>query len=366
MNISHNKKICCFHLLNDYSGSPHVLSIVVKMLVEMGHSVHLNTSKTNGFLSKIEGVAIDYNLYKWKGKNIFQFLLIIFVQLQLFFVSILKYRKYDIFYINTIHPFGAAIVGKLLKKRIIYHIHEKYINPNILQKFAYWVMKKTASQVIFVSEYLKDQYIELGITKGYVIYNTLSLEFVEIADRFVQKHKLKIEKIPMILMITSLKIYKGIQRFIELAKRMPQYDFYLIANATDDEVTKYQEKNQIPNLYIYPAQSNVHPFYQKAQLLVNLSLPTQWIETFGLTILEGMRYGLPIIAPPVGGPTELVIDGVNGFLLNSEDIDSLQQRTESILSDADLYMCFSTNSFSLSQKFDYNAIYQKIRNIVDN
>jgi len=30
------------------------------------------------------------------------------------------------------------------------------------------------------------------------------------------------------------------------------------------------------------------------------------VETFGLTILEGMTYKLPAIVPPVGGVIELV------------------------------------------------------------
>ena len=39
------KRIVCFHLLNDYSGSPKVLAMVLEGLLEKGYCVELVTSK---------------------------------------------------------------------------------------------------------------------------------------------------------------------------------------------------------------------------------------------------------------------------------------------------------------------------------
>ena len=50
------------------------------------------------------------------------------------------------------------------------------------------------------------------------------------------------------------------------------------------------------------------------------------METFGLTILEAMSLGIPVIAPPVGGPTELVDDGNNGYLIDSRETEVLAQK----------------------------------------
>ena len=57
-------RIVCFHLYNDYSGSPKVFSQVIEGLLQKGYKVDLYTSNTEGFLSNIEGV--DYHLYSYK------------------------------------------------------------------------------------------------------------------------------------------------------------------------------------------------------------------------------------------------------------------------------------------------------------
>ncbi len=40
-------------------------------------------------------------------------------------------------------------------------------------------------------------------------------------------------------------------------------------------------------------------------------------EAFGLTILEAMLSGLPTFGPEFGGPAEIIVDGVSGFLINT-------------------------------------------------
>ncbi len=97
-----------------------------------------------------------------------------------------------------------------------------------------------------------------------------------------------------VLMVSSLKTYKGIFVFLDLAKKMPAYEFSLVAGAPPGEVSDFIDRNFIPhNVKIYSAQPNMHSYYQKAGIIVSLSLPHLCVDTFGLTILEGMAYGLP-------------------------------------------------------------------------
>ena len=62
------KKIIFIHLLNDYSGSPKVLSQVVNIAKKNGYEFELYTGKSeNGFLS---GLASKYNYYFYILANI--------------------------------------------------------------------------------------------------------------------------------------------------------------------------------------------------------------------------------------------------------------------------------------------------------
>lgn len=59
-------------------------------------------------------------------------------------------------------------------------------------------------------------------------------------------------------------------------------------------------------MLIYNRQRDVIKFYNKATVVLNLTDKTQAIETFGMTPLEAMSCGLPVIVPTIGGIAELV------------------------------------------------------------
>ena len=50
-----------------------------------------------------------------------------------------------------------------------------------------------------------------------------------------------------------------------------------------------------------------------------LLVPIRWEEPFGLTVIEAMLSGTPVIAFRRGAMPELIVDGVTGFLCDAED-----------------------------------------------
>lgn len=62
------------------------------------------------------------------------------------------------------------------------------------------------------------------------------------------------------------------------------------------------------NIKILSRQTDVSTFYNKASVVLNLSDKRQFVETFGLTALEAMSAGLPVIVPTEGGIAEIVDD----------------------------------------------------------
>jgi UDP-glucose:tetrahydrobiopterin glucosyltransferase len=49
----------------------------------------------------------------------------------------------------------------------------------------------------------------------------------------------------------------------------------------------------------------------------------KWIEAFGLTVIEALACGTPVIAYDQGGPAEIVEDGKSGFLVPAGDIGAM-------------------------------------------
>jgi glycosyltransferase involved in cell wall biosynthesis len=71
-------------------------------------------------------------------------------------------------------------------------------------------------------------------------------------------------------------------------------------------------------------------------------LSTLW-EGLPRSIIEGMRSGLPVIASDVGGNSELVTSGFNGYLVPKQSPDQLAQRIDELLSNAALRSSMGTN-----------------------
>lgn len=58
--------------------------------------------------------------------------------------------------------------------------------------------------------------------------------------------------------------------------------------------------------------------YQKARALI---FPIQWEEPFGLVMIEAMSCGTPVIAYNRGSVSEIVKDGITGFIIDPDNVD---------------------------------------------
>ena len=357
------KKIVCAHLYNDFSGSPLVLSTIVKSFKSNGMEVEIITStESSGFLSELN-VEIFDNGYKFMDNRYLRLVMFLICQVKMFFQT-LKYRKEDVtVYVNTLLPFGVALAGRLMGKKVIYHFHETSLNPLLLKKFLKWIAAKTADEIVYVSEFLKNKEGISNVSSN-VIYNTLSDDFIKTANLKLKEKSRNKEFV--ILMLCSLKTYKGVNEFVDLSRKLTDFTFDLVLNASSEEIKEFFKEEKLPqNLNIFPKQSNVHPFFQKADLVLNLSHPEEWIETFGMTLLEAMQYGLPVIAPPVGGPTEIVFSDFNGYLIDQRNDIELSSQIEIIATDEQLYQKLSKNSIQVVQKFTKKSVEDKFLELVN-
>jgi glycosyltransferase involved in cell wall biosynthesis len=168
-----------------------------------------------------------------------------------------------------------------------------------------------------------------------------------------------------VLMLCSLKGYKGILPFIACAKELPDLLFELVLNAPRREIDDYFKTQTLPaNLRLYDRQSDTHRFYSAASVVVNFSLPDEWIETFGMTVLEAMYYKKPVIVPPVGGPVELVTNGVNGFCLDSRHVEPLVTALRLLSANEPLYSRMSQQAWQRALFFTQDRFRTAIIQII--
>jgi L-malate glycosyltransferase len=351
-------RIFAFHLLNDYSGSPKVLSQLLKGWTKNNIEVHMVTcSGREGFLSDIPKVKYHYYPYKFAVNPYLRLYRLIMSQLFVVWKMLFLLKKEDIVYVNTVLPFAGAFIGKIKGCKIVYHIHETTMKPALLKRFLFGVARWSANDAIFVSKYLANQE-PFPKSKAHILHNAIENDFLSKAiENRIQKTKPH-----NILLVCSLKEYKGVNEFVTLSDNLPNYQFKLVVNANKQEIDLYFKEINVPvNLEIYATQTNLHPFYQWADLIVNFSKPAGWIETFGLTIIEGMAYGLPAIVPIIGGITELIEEDINGFQIDSENLTLLIEKIETLFNNQSLYLFMSDKTKEkIKQYEEINFIQQNI------
>jgi len=72
-------------------------------------------------------------------------------------------------------------------------------------------------------------------------------------------------------------------------------------------------------------------------------------ESFGLSALEAMAAGLPVVVTSMGGPPEVVVDGECGYLRAPDDVEGMADAVKRLFRDADLARAFGEAGVKRSQ-----------------
>lgn len=104
---------------------------------------------------------------------------------------------------------------------------------------------------------------------------------------------------------------------------------------------------------------------EKHELLSNTDVflhPSKF-ESFGISILEAMDYGLPIITTETGGITDLVTDGINGLTVKPGDSQMIATAMLRLMSDSDLRQKLGAESARRAKTFYPDPTAQKLTDL---
>ena len=110
-------------------------------------------------------------------------------------------------------------------------------------------------------------------------------------------------------------------------------------------------------------RNELRHFYSAADVFV--SVP--WYEPFGITPLEAMACGVPVIGSNVGGIKFTVSDGKTGFLVPPKDDEALAEKIRLLCRDKELCSRFKRNAIErVNKQFTWQTVTRRIQGLYAN
>jgi glycosyltransferase involved in cell wall biosynthesis len=304
---------------------------LIKFLQNKGHQVEIISSE-NTFTIPIKGL-----------KNP-SFMISSFIKS--------KFKKnFDIIHAHNI-PSALAMKNSSGKKILTIHgifskqigqIHNKSAE-NISEKYETHALS-WADAITVVSKEAFDYYTSLGYTV-FQVPNAIDISSMSSSeDRRYQKQ---------VIFAGRLSREKGINSLIDIGKKLPS-DTHLIILGVGPEEQKIKDlvktKKNIHYLG-YQLKEDTISLIRGSDVLIQPSLK----EGISSTILEAMACKTVIIASNVGGNNELIKNDVNGFLVESNNIESFVNKIENIFENTELRQSLIDQALKTVKKYDWDKI----------
>ena len=177
----------------------------------------------------------------------------------------------------------------------------------------------------------------------------------------LSRYRLRQKKEPYLSFLGRMAPAKGTHLAIEVARKSGIA--LKIAGEIQPLYREYWEKvikPQVDGKFIeYVGEVGVE---EKNELLGNslaMLFPIQWDEPFGLVMVESMACGTPVLALPGGSVSEIVQDGVSGYVADS--VEELVERAKNLDLPADSVRAYAQEYFSSERMAnDYIGLYSEI------
>ncbi|MBW3468313.1 glycosyltransferase family 4 protein [Arthrospiribacter ruber] len=323
------------------------------------------------------GVAVLYSSLDFQNQGLAQYFPIYFDEANFTRLGkvkrlIFKYTKFfkvidmaDTILINPSLTFNSflrdsifAIIAKLRKKKLIVFWHgweeetEYVIKNSTFMRFLFKISFGRADGTIILGTVFKNKIRDLGLkmnSEFLLFQNVANSGFIDYEKSFSPK---KIQNEVRILFMSRIEENKGALEVVKIFQGLKEKNNGINVQLTVagdgeilSEIKEYIKENKIQNV-IFPGHVeglDKHILFERSHLFV---FPSSYGEGMPLVIIEGMAYGLPIISSPKGGIPDIIQEGVNGFLVDSDDIDGYIDNIINIINNSELYEAISTNNFA--------------------
>ncbi len=164
-----------------------------------------------------------------------------------------------------------------------------------------------------------------------------------------------------VLMVGRLIASKQQDKLIEIFAKINRPDWKLVIVGYDHlkQENRYkleslaQKLNIVKRVFFVGKQSNVDEFYLSSKIFAFTSIS----EGFPNSIGEAMSAGLPVIAfDCVAGPSEMIENGQNGFLIPLLDLDLFRMKLELLMDESALRERFGAQAQKTISRFSIESI----------
>jgi glycosyltransferase involved in cell wall biosynthesis len=227
---------------------------------------------------------------------------------------------------------------------------------------------RLCAALVAVSEDTKRAYERQGYPKRIeVVYNGVALDGS--GPRGLRAELGIPDAVPLVGEIGRLCDVKGQRELIAALAQLPEARVVLVGadleqggafqTALEDEAERLGVRDRI--VFAGPRADVARVV---AELDV-LALPS-WTEGLPLVVLEAMAQRRPVVATPVGGTPEVVVDGETGLLVPPRDPDALAAALRRLLGDADLRRRMGEAAYERARtRFSAGAMTRRVLAIYD-
>ena len=196
---------------------------------------------------------------------------------------------------------------------------------------------KKADIKIAISEAVSRELKGSGILDARIIYDPIGKIEEKGSSRESQTQIYKKIKNKKVILFAGMLIYhRGIEILMEIARSLKGKRDVAFLIVGDGEMRAYCDekinKNNLSNVYMAGQQKwdEMGAVFKKSDIFL---FPSILPEPFGRVSREAMAYGIPVIVSNNGGNSEGIIDGENGFLVDSNDIEKYIEKINILLDD---------------------------------